>query len=264
MSGLDLTGDPIITLSTHVSALVPEVQTITTSAGLRFAEQSIHIRAMGSGLPRAYVPEVQVVHLYNASGGSFSLHLASNSTAAIPYSATAAIARQALLDGFKLLSDVAVTRTDVGARHRQFSVTFSSYSGSLPRMTVNTTQLVSASGYHASAGVSEAVKGSVQEVQRVKFSAKPLGGHFALVYRNTHTAETLAYNASAKAVKQALEDLQVLGRVGVSKANTTGAIPAWTITFLDLAGDVPLLTAVSNLWAGNTVSGIVPHGLRIL
>lgn len=249
-----MTGDPVITLSTHVSALVPEIQRLTTSATLRFAEQSIAVRALGSGLPRAFVPEVQVLSVFNASGGGFSLKLRNYSTPLIPYGATAAITRQAILDHIKFLSDVTVSRRDVGSGHRQFSITFTSHSGDLPLLQSNASHLLALSGMTPSVSVAEQTPGTVQEVQTISFPTKPLGGHFALTYGG-ETTTPLLHNASAKALQSALEELHVLGRVLVSQGNSSGAnIPSWTVTFVDVTGDLPLLGTVSNLWAGNTVS----------
>jgi hypothetical protein len=262
-AGLDLTGDPTITLSTHVTALVTEVQTVTTSAKLRFAQQSIAIRALDTPTPGAYIPEVQVVKLANATGGSFTLSLRNYTTSAVPHSATAAILRQALLGGMGFLSDVSVARTDVSSRVRHFSVTFSSYQGDLPLMVANGSLLTPSSGAaKASVAVASALNGTLQEVQRVTFQSAPTGGQFTLLYRGSSTP-ALPHNASAAAVKGALEGVPGLGRVAVSKA-VSGGIPSWSVTFLDLAGDLPMLTSVSNLWAGNTVRqprlppGLVP------
>lgn len=55
-------------------------------------------------------------------------------------------------------------------------------------------------------------------------------------------------------VRVALEAISVVGDVSVSKGNSS-SVPEWTVTFLNNAGDLPVL-AVDNsaMWGGVTVA----------
>lgn len=250
-AGLNLTGDPVVKVSSHVAPLVSEIQTITTSAILRHEEQAITIRALASPSRGSHVPEVQQVTVTNATGGSFTLTIL-NATARIPYSATGDMLRQALLDSIPSLSTTAVSRTDVSAVERQWLVTFIAYEGDLPSLVSNVSGLTSVSATEvADVVVTEVVKGAVQEVQLMTFAKAPIGGHFTLTYMGSSTA-SLLHNASASDVRAALESLPSLGEVEVEKSYN-GTIPVWRITFIDVVGNLPLLSSVSNLWAGDTV-----------
>jgi len=171
----------------------------------------------------------------------------------IPYTATEAIFRQAILDNFPFVSEAQVGRSDVSAVERHWTVTFTSYQGDVPSMVTNGTGLTSVSASAtANVNITELVRGSVQDVQMVTFKKHPIGGDFTLSYKS-HTTSSLAFNSTARDIRDALEALQVIGEVLVSQTYN-GSIPVWKITFVDLPGDVSVLGATSNLWAGNTVS----------
>ena len=80
---------------------------------------------------------------------------------------------QAILDGFPLLADVSVTRTDASAVSRRYIVTFASYDdvSPLPLMRSNATRLTAVGGGSGSSSsspsivITQIVPGSVQEVQ---------------------------------------------------------------------------------------------------
>lgn len=265
VTGLGLTGDPVVVLSTHVSALVPEIQTITTYTDLRFEEQVISIRALEAANPfsmAGYTPAVQCVTVSNAIGGTFDLNLLGQ-RARIPYTATADVFRLVLLSEFSYLSDISVSRSDIPSSSRQWTITFDSYEGSLPLMTTSNITLTTQNiGAFANVTVTQVVSGYVQEIQNVTFNSVPLGGQFTLTYDRMATG-ALAYNASAEEVKVALEGLGNLGSIGVVKA-VWGNKPSWQVTFLTLAGDVSLLGSVSNLWAGNNVRQLEYASITVL
>lgn len=55
-------------------------------------------------------------------------------------------------------------------------------------------------------------------------------------------------------VRIALESISVVGDVSVSKVNSS-SVPEWTVTFLNNAGDLPLLAVDSSaMWGGVTIA----------
>ena len=77
----------------------------------------------------------------------------------------------------------------------------------------------------------------VDEVQVATITGSPTGGTFRLKFLDEET-NSIAYNASAAAVEQALEGLISIGLSNVAVTGSAGG--AWTITFGADLGDQPL------------------------
>ena len=89
------------------------------------------------------------------------------------------------------------------------------------------------------------------EVQTVTITGSPTGGTFTLSFRSQTTA-AIAYNASATAVRTALEALSSIGTGRVSVTGGPGPGTPWVVTFDHVEGDLPLMTATSSLTGGTT------------
>jgi hypothetical protein len=86
-------------------------------------------------------------------------------------------------------------------------------------------------------------------VLQVSFSAPATGGTFTLA-SGTDVTQPLPYDVTVQALQDALAALPSVGYCSVAQLSPT----VWRVTFLEVAGDVPLLTSASLLWAGVTVA----------
>jgi hypothetical protein len=86
-------------------------------------------------------------------------------------------------------------------------------------------------------------------VLQVSFSAPATGGTFTMA-SGTDATQPLPHNVTPLALQNALAALPSVGYCSVAQLSPT----AWRVTFLEVAGDVPLLTSASLLWAGVTVA----------
>lgn len=83
-------------------------------------------------------------------------------------------------------------------------------------------------------GTSSVVDGKSNEVQTVTITGSPTGGTFTLTYSG-QTTSGIAYNATANAVKSALQALSTVGNGNVAVTGSAGG--PYTVTFQgDLAG----------------------------
>jgi hypothetical protein len=99
--------------------------------------------------------------------------------------------------------------------------------------------------------------GQANEVQTVTVTGSPTGGTFTLTFDGATTAG-IAYNATAAAVKSALEALSTVNPGDVTVTGSAGG--PYTITFTGryVGDDVPALTASGASLTGGTSPGVTP------
>jgi hypothetical protein len=112
----------------------------------------------------------------------------------------------------------------------------------------------------------------IQEI-RTTVTSGTLAGTFKVGFDTTArldgtaevTGASIAHDASALQMKQALELLPNVGFVDVSKTHSSDATSVWTVTFKSLLGDLPLMTTSNENWssgdggASNVVT--LQHGM---
>jgi hypothetical protein len=91
-----------------------------------------------------------------------------------------------------------------------------------------------------------------QEVQTVTVTGAPTGGTFTLTYAGQTTA-AIVYNATAAAVRTALEALSNLAPGDVTVTGSAGG--PWTVTFTG-GGDVAQMTADGTALTGGTTPSV--------
>lgn len=91
------------------------------------------------------------------------------------------------------------------------------------------------------------------EVQTITITGTPTGGTFSLAFAGS-TVAAIPYNATAAAVKAALESLNTIGAGNVAVAGGPGPGTPWVVTFQGaLAGiDVPAITSPAAAFTGGT------------
>ena len=123
-------------------------------------------------------------------------------------------------------------REDLGTGHR-WEVTFTKARGNLPDM------------------VAHMHRYETQFVRTLGGDPTPLGGSFALFYGGAATYQ-LAHDATADAVKSALEALPSLGgRVDVGRDIFGFGQYQWRVTFRSDIGDLPMLAVDTRLLTGS-------------
>lgn len=229
-----------------------EVQTLTTSADDVDEVQSVHTAA-------SRVPEVQTVTTTALAGetlgGSFALSFDGYVTADIAHDAAAAgslASFESSIEALLNVDDVTVTRTgpDLQGGY-EWSVTFHEPAADQPQLRVVRSGLT---GAGASVDIDTTQHGN------------QLGGSFTLSFEG-ETTTTLDFDASEADVESALQALQGVGDVEVSRAPFTGSDAAtaegaysWYVTFVDTQmhdGDVPALTASSAQLSGTGAAIVV-------
>lgn len=94
--------------------------------------------------------------------------------------------------------------------------------------------------------------GNAAEAQTVTITGAPTGGTFTLTYRGETTA-AIAYNATAAAVKTALEGLPSIVPGDVTVTGGPGPATPYVITFGgDETGDVPQASATGSFTGGTS------------
>lgn len=189
-----------------------------------------------------------------APGGSFSLGFLGATTADIPCDASEA-AMQMALEALATIESVRVARIGPDfQRGYKWLVTFTSKSalntGDVPMLTVGSN--VKLLGTGAAVAVTQLAAGN------------QLGGVFQLAYDNVATGD-LAWNCDAATMKTALEKLNNVGSLDVSR--TSAADPqggfTWTISFLTLRGSLLKLTSATNVLTETRTDGVVSKGLTV-
>jgi hypothetical protein len=183
-----------------------------------------------------------------AVGGSFMLSFAgqhfesTQTTGAIAYDATESQMETAL-QALSNVGTVNVTRTGPSIEGGYtWTVTYLTDPGDLPEISPSSSALLS--GLGATVLTSTQANGTA-----------PLGGTFSVGFTHggaTFTTSLLAYDANAATIKSALELLDNVGTVRVTRAaaDAQGG-HTWTVTFMSNSGDVPMLALGASQLTGN-------------
>ncbi len=99
--------------------------------------------------------------------------------------------------------------------------------------------------------------GGTNEVQTVTITGTPAGGTFTLTFQGDTTA-TIAYNATASAVEDALEALSTIGQGNVRVTGGPGPGTPYVVTFINdlAANDQPLVTDDQTGLTGGTTPAV--------
>ncbi len=189
--------------------------------------------------------------------GTFTLTYGGQTTAAIPYSASAVAVQAALVALSNIDSgDVSVVKVANSITHQEWQITFT---GALAGTNVSQISIDAASVYNGIGAPGTEVEATdttgakVDEVQVVTLS-NTTGGTFTLGFGGASTA-ALDWDATTGEVDAALEALSGVGTVSVS--GSTGG--PWTITFTGAysgANLAPLQSQAGNLTNSNLVRTI--------
>jgi hypothetical protein len=98
-------------------------------------------------------------------------------------------------------------------------------------------------------------KVGVKEVQRITITGTPTGGSFT-VTKGAATSAAIPWNASAAAVRNALEAMSTVGIGGVTVTGGPGPGTPWDITFTT-PGDVAAMTTTDSLTGGSAPASAV-------
>ena len=200
----NLTGNNSAVQTFTVQDGVTEVQTVTLTGDERFTF------------------EEQALKVYNATGGTISLQYGSNDPVLLDYNASASEIEAALetLDG---LTSIAVSGSSP-----MWMITFMEPVGDVVLLTLNDSALDCPSS----------PCGDVEEIQQ---GSSPVSGSFVMAYQEAHTG-SIPFDASADALRAALEQLSTVDRVNVERELLVNGF-RWTISFLRNAGNLPNLNA---------------------
>jgi hypothetical protein len=149
---------------------------------------------------------------------------------------------EAVLETMEGILDVMVTRSEAdGQRGYTWTITFLENEGDVDMLRVSS----SLTGANAVIQVEEVVKGNY------------LGGTFQLSYEG-YATDSLSYDASSSAVKNALEAIDVMGYVDVTASNADrDGGRTYTVTFRSLPGDVSMLEIDTQGLEGESASALV-------
>lgn len=200
------------------------------------------------------INEVQRVNLAHATGGTFTLTYAGQTTGNVAYNATANTVKLALEALSNIgVGDVAVTGDAGGPYLVSFTGTLSgtnvgvmiangdNLDGTAPAIVITTVR----------AGVA-----AVNEVQTLTISGSPTGGSFLITYAG-QTTGPLPYNATAAAVQAALASLANIGTGNVSVTGSNGG--PYAIAFIGALGgrNIWQMTASPTGLSGGTPNAVV-------
>ena len=209
--------------------------------------------AMNILLISGYANETQSVYT-NATGGTFTLSYAGQTTATIDFDeAAAGVATK--VEAMSTVTDVTVTGT--GAVGTPWLISFVDPGGEdIALMTGSAAQLTGVTSTIATdtAGVT-----AVDEIQSVYNSAT--SGTFTLAYDGGTPSTDLAYNIAFADLKTALELLDGITTVGVTGVGTSG--DPWIVTFTAPgATDVAILVADDTNLAGGTPTSVIAEDTK--
>ncbi|QDT41057.1 hypothetical protein Pan241w_11160 [Gimesia alba] len=228
------------------ASTIPEFAEITASVGVDSegdADGSVVLTADTAGKPFVVAVvigtgtnEKQVVTVTGATGGTFTLTYAGQTTSTIAYNDAASTVETELESLSNIGSDDVSVSGDAGGPYTiEFTGALAATNVAL--ITANATSLT----------------GFANEEQTVTIINSPSGGDFTLIY-NGQTTVAIAHNAAAATVQSALEGL---ANIKVGDVSVTGpAGGPWTVEFTgDLAKtDVNLLAANSSLTGAPTAA----------
>jgi len=169
-------------------------------------------------------------------GGTFVLSFGADYTDDIDFDASNETVKAAL-EALPSIDQVNVRREDLGTGHR-WEVTFTKALGNLPEL------------------VAHMHRYEEQHVRTLGGDPTPLGGSFSLRYGGAATA-ALPHDASADAVKGALEALPTVDHVDVNRDVYNFGQYRWRVTFRSEVGDLPMLVADTRLLTGSDARATV-------
>ena len=186
----------------------------------------------------ATISQVAMLRDTDMIGGTFYLFnpLTNITSREIPYDASTGLVKQAIEADLGItVKYIRVTNTDDHGRDlpelgRQWKVTFANYLDNFGTLDANVPNLEADSG---------GILGTNAVVwTHVVFEGRaPLGGSFALRFRGSQFSDYIKHNSSADAVKLALESIESVNAVSVSRTNIASksqeAISgnSWVVTF---------------------------------
>jgi hypothetical protein len=183
-----------------------------------------------------YVDVNEVTKGSSPLGGTFVLSYGSDFTDDIDFDASNETVKAAL-EALASIDEVNVRREDLGTGHR-WEVTFTKALGNLPDM------------------VAHMHRYEIQYIRTLGGDPTPLGGSFAMRYGGASTQQ-LPYDASAAAMKLALESLPTIDRVDVARDVYDFGQYQWRVTFRSEIGNIPMMVIDTRLLTGSDARGTV-------
>jgi hypothetical protein len=189
-----------------------------------------------TGGSQCYVDVNEVTKGASPLGGTFVVSFGADYTDDLDFDASA-VTMKAALEALPSIDQVNVRREDLGTGHR-WEVTFTKALGNLPEM------------------VTHMHRYEEQHVRTLGGDPTPLGGSFSLRYGGAATA-ALPHDASANAVKTALEALPTVDHVDCGRDVFNFGQYRWRVTFRSEVGDLPMLVADTRLLTGSDARATV-------
>lgn len=225
---------------------VSNLTALTIDTGSLTGTASVQTACNGGG---AAVDELQRVY-HNGTGGTLTLTFSGQTTAPIPFNASASQVRDAL-EALSNITASDLTVTGAGTSADPWYVTFG---GSLSE--TNVAQLTG-SGANLTGGITATIStttagsGPTDEVQTITISGAS-SGTFTLSFGG-QTTDDIAYDAAASVVEDKLEALSTIGTGNVTVTGDAGG--PYTVTFTSALGDqaVALLTGDNDDLVGTSL-----------
>lgn len=244
-TGANLGAASVLRVQTSVQSSRREVQRLQTQAAVRHEVQMLTVRSNIERFSNGTIADEQHVAV-SGNYGSFKLSLGAEYVT-VSYSTSADMLAEQLVANFSSIHACIASRSTSNGGLRVWTITFTAHWGTMGMLRAS-----DPTGDLSNPVVRQAVIGSVQEIQKISFTYGTNGGTFRLKFRGEETA-MISHDASARVMKAAMEALGSIGDVHVSSGQSSASVPFWQITFLGNAGNLPCITATSNLWTGADV-----------
>lgn len=176
------------------------------------------------------------------TGGTFTLTYSGQTTVAIPYTSELPEIQPPL----EALSNIGAGNVLVSGGPGPDTPWVVAFAGDLAAMSIATMGVTS-----SITGTAPTVVVEAEGAQTVRIIGSPTGGTFTLTCLS-QTTTALPWNATAKAVRLALEALSSVGRRNVTVTGGPGPDAAWTVTFVGslVDTDVPAMTFTTDFTGG--------------
>ncbi|KDO30965.1 hypothetical protein SPRG_04153 [Saprolegnia parasitica CBS 223.65] len=206
-----------------------------TFTGLVGNVQALQVTSMALTGTSATVYVNEVVRGTSPLTGSFVVNFGGATTPNIPYAASASVMKTAL-EAMPTIHEVDVQVANVGTGFR-WTISFTKNLGSLPLLQAFPIQY------------------QIQRVQTLGGVPTPLHGNFTLTF-NGQTTTLIPFDATAAALRAALQALPSVGLVDVTRSNllTPGGQYSWDVTFRTELGENSLLVADTSPLLGSFAS----------
>jgi len=173
----------------------------------------------------------EVVKGESPLGGTFVMSYGIATTANLKFDISAEDMKYAL-ETLSTIDEVDVTRNDLGTGHR-WTVSFTKNLGNLPPL------------------VARPFRHEEVTIQSLGGNPTPLGGTFSLSFGGS-TVEDLPYDISQQGMKAALQSMPSIGTVDVNRDTRNFGQYDWRITFRSNLGNLPTISATSNVMTGSS------------